>query len=137
MRTKWSYRRQRKPFFRNERQSKKSTFYNDDIITSFTQAVLRDSLKVDVIFARPMSRTEQYVDYNSSFLRACLSSLITARNSGHSTNLGSDSARGFSDAVLGDSFAIERTINNKLTSVFLNKYLFNQILYIANRSFNV
>ena len=75
--------------------------------------------------------------HNSSFLRECLSSLITARNSGHSNNLGSDSARGFSDAVLGDSFAIDRTINNKLTSVFLNKYLFNQILYIANRSFNV
>ena len=28
----------------------------------------------------------------------------------HSTNLGNDSARGFSDAVVGDSFAIERTI---------------------------
>ena len=45
-----------------------------------------------------------------SFLRACFSSLITARNSGHCTNLDNDSARGFSDAVVGDSFAIERTI---------------------------
>ena len=46
----------------------------------------------------------------SSFLRACFSSRITARNGGHCTNLGNDSAQGFSDAVVGDSFAIERTI---------------------------
>ena len=36
--------------------------------------------------------------------------LITARNGGHCTNLGNDSAEGFSDAVVGDSFAIERAI---------------------------
>ena len=33
-------------------------------------------------------------------------SLITARNGGHCSNLGNDSAQGFSDAVVGDSFAI-------------------------------
>ena len=46
-----------------------------------------------------------------SFLRACFSSLITARNGGHCYNLGDDSAQGFSDAVVGDSFAIERKIS--------------------------
>ena len=46
----------------------------------------------------------------SSFLRACFSSFITARNDGHCTNLGIDSAQGFSDAVVGGSIAIERTI---------------------------
>ena len=45
-----------------------------------------------------------------SFLTACFSSLITARNGGHRSNLGNDSARGFYDTVVGDSFTIERTI---------------------------
>ena len=47
----------------------------------------------------------------SSFLKACFSSLITAINGGHCSNLGNDSAQGFSDAVVGDSFPIERTIS--------------------------
>ena len=34
-------------------------------ITIFTQADLREILKVDVIFAGPMPKTEQYVDYNN------------------------------------------------------------------------
>ena len=34
-------------------------------ITIFTPADLRELLKVDVIFARPMPKTEQYVDYNN------------------------------------------------------------------------
>ena len=34
-------------------------------ITIFTQADLRKILRVDVIFARPMPRSEQYVDYNN------------------------------------------------------------------------
>ena len=43
-----------------------------------------------------------------SFLRACFSSLITARNGGHCSNLGNEPAQGFSDAVVGDSYAIEK-----------------------------
>ena len=46
-----------------------------------------------------------------SFLTACFSSLITARNGGHCSNLGNEPAQGFSDAVVGDSFAIERRIS--------------------------
>ena len=42
-----------------------------------------------------------------SFLRACFSSLITARNGGHCSNFGNDSAQGFSDAVVDGSFASE------------------------------
>ena len=34
-------------------------------ITIFTQDDLRKILKVDVIFARPLPKTEQYVDYNN------------------------------------------------------------------------
>ena len=34
-------------------------------ITIFTQAGLRRLLKQDVIFARPLPKTEQYVDYNN------------------------------------------------------------------------
>ena len=34
-------------------------------ITIFTQADPREILKLDVIFARPMSKTEQYVDNNN------------------------------------------------------------------------
>ena len=34
-------------------------------ITLFTQADLREILKLDVIFARPMPKAEQYVDYNN------------------------------------------------------------------------
>ena len=34
-------------------------------ITIFTQADLRKVLKVDAIFARPMPKSEQYVDYNN------------------------------------------------------------------------
>ena len=34
-------------------------------ITIFTQDDLRKTLKVDVIFARPLPKTEQYVDYNN------------------------------------------------------------------------
>ena len=34
-------------------------------ITIFTQADLREILKLDVIFARPMPKAEQYVDYNN------------------------------------------------------------------------
>ena len=100
-------------------------------------------------FQRPLKRThplsESYKgktlksgnfckNHISSFLKACFSSLITASNGGHCTNLGNDSARGFSDAVAGDSFS---NWKKNLTSVFLNNYLFNQTLYIANRSFNV
>ena len=46
----------------------------------------------------------------SSFLRACFSSPITGGNGGHCPVLGSDSARGFSDAVIVDGFAIDRII---------------------------
>ena len=34
-------------------------------ITIFTEADLRELLKVDLIFARPMPKSEQYVDYNN------------------------------------------------------------------------
>ena len=34
-------------------------------ITIFTQADPRDMLKVDLIFARPMPKAEQYPDYNN------------------------------------------------------------------------
>ena len=34
-------------------------------ITIFAQADLRDLLKVDVIFAEPVPKTKQYVDYNN------------------------------------------------------------------------
>ena len=34
-------------------------------ITIFNQADLRELLKVDVIFARPMPKAEQYVHYNN------------------------------------------------------------------------
>ena len=37
-------------------------------ITMFTQADLRDLIKVDVIVARPMPKSEQYVDYNNKQL---------------------------------------------------------------------
>ena len=46
----------------------------------------------------------------SSFLCACFSSFITARNGGRCTILGNDSARGFSNAVAGDGLAIDRSI---------------------------
>ena len=46
-----------------------------------------------------------------SFLRDCFSSLITAINGGHGSNLDNDSAQVFSDAAVGDSFAIERKIS--------------------------
>ena len=37
---------------------------------------------------------------------------ITARNGCHCQSLDNDSARGYSDAVIGDSFANERTIQS-------------------------
>ena len=37
-------------------------------ITIFTQTDLRRLLKQDVIFARPLPKTEQYVDYNNKSL---------------------------------------------------------------------
>ena len=38
--------------------------------TIFTQDVLRNIMKVDVIFARPLPETEEYVDYNNKPLNS-------------------------------------------------------------------
>ena len=43
-------------------------------------------------------------------LHAITNSPITDGNGGHCPVLGNDSARGFSDAAVGDGFAIDRTI---------------------------